>query len=141
MNLGKPGAPKPPVEGTLKAVGELVSASMQRQEYGWIDVEELAHMLERGEHVTVVDCRDAATYAFGHIEGAVNVPYRRFMDSHSDIPGGGVIVAACYVGMYSRAAAQKLATTGRGPTFSLKGGMQAWIDAEKPLVADVPPID
>jgi|GEM_PF-1596609 len=133
-------APKPPTEGTLKAIGELLAASMQKREYEWLTAEELKKLLETGENITVVDCRDAASFAFGHVPGALNVPYRTYMEHAHTVPRGGVVVTACYVGMYGRAAAQKLAKSGHDTVLSLKGGMQAWIDAGYPLDCDEPPI-
>jgi len=128
--------PKPPTEGTMKAIGELIAASMQRRQYEFITADELQALIDAGEGVTVVDCRDAATFAFGHIDGALNVPYRAFMETANRVPKGGLVVTACYVGMYSRAAAQKLARSGHERVVSLKDGMQGWIDAGRPTVSD-----
>lgn len=127
-------APKPPTEGSLKAMGELAAALMQKRQYDPITVEELKAALDAGEDITMVDCRDAATFAFGHIDGAINVPYRHFMEQVDRVPrGNGTVVTGCYVGFYSRAAAQKLAKVGHQRVLSLKGGVQSWIDAGYPV--------
>jgi len=56
----------------------------------------------------------------------MNLPYDKFMLNFSVIPSDGVVVAVCYVGMFSRVAAQKLCDSGYSRVFSLAGGMKRW---------------
>lgn len=124
---------RPPMAGTMKALGELALAAVQPRAYQFLSVEELRALLASSEAPTVVDCRAESDFAAGHIAGAVNVPYRSFMKSHEAVPRGAAVVAVCYVGMYSRAAAQKLARSGHGKVFSLLGGMEAWMSSAGPV--------
>ncbi|MCG8338165.1 MAG: rhodanese-like domain-containing protein [Proteobacteria bacterium] len=127
--------PRPPFKGTFKAIVELMAALLQRKKYRLITKKELKQLLKSNDGITVVDCRDPKTYAIaGHIEGAVNLPYTEFMKNVDNIPTGKPVVAVCYIGAYSRAAAQKLANSGYRPVMSLLGGMEGWIDADYPVV-------
>lgn len=124
---------RPPMAGTMKALGELAIAAVQPRAYQFLTVEELRALLASGEAPTIVDCRAEADYAAGHIAGAMNVPYRSFMKRHEAVPRGSPVVTVCYVGMYSRAAAQKLARSGHAKVFSLLGGMEAWVSSSGPV--------
>jgi rhodanese-related sulfurtransferase len=122
-------AKKPPFEGTFKALGELVVASLRSRGYSSITVAELRARLDVAEPLTIVDCRAATDFAEGHIPGALNVSYRTFMDEWECIPRGLPIVTLCYVGMYSRAASQRLVQGGHTTVLNLVGGMRAWYAA------------
>jgi rhodanese-related sulfurtransferase len=41
-----------------------------------ISCEELHGLMERGEKLTLIDCRDNASFKGGHIPGAINIPVR-----------------------------------------------------------------
>lgn len=126
--------PAPPWTGALKALRELIVASMQRRKYECISPEVLRRHIETGQPLTVVDCRDSKTFAaVGHIPGAINVPHDTFMKTCRRVPINNPIVAVCYKGYYSRAAAQKLGVNGHAPAWSLSGGMEAWIVAGYPI--------
>lgn len=112
--------------GRLKALGEIVRASLKARAYQPITVAELRQRIDSGSPLTIVDCRTPREFADGHIDGALNVSYRVFMDRHAEIPTDRPIVTVCYVGIYSRAAAQKLAESGHCQIHSLIGGMKAW---------------
>lgn len=129
--------PRPPFKGTFKAMTELIAALLQRKKYRLITRKELIQLTDTNEDLIVVDCRDPKTFAIaGHIDGAINLPYTEFMKNYKSIPPGKPVVAVCYVGAYSRAAAQKLANYGHRPVMSLLGGMEGWIDADYPVVAN-----
>ncbi len=119
---------------TVRAMGEFVTAHCQRRRYERIDCNALKSLLHHEPSLTVVDCRDPEDYADGHIAGAVNMPFQTFMKRCSETPKAGKTVAVCYVGMYSRAAAQALCTKGYGVVYSLDGGMDAWMQADEPVI-------
>lgn len=120
---------EPRREGTLKALGEIVRASLKARAYQHITVAELRQRIDSGQALTIVDCRTPREFADGHLDGALNISYRVFMDRYAEIPTDRPIVMVCYVGMYSRAAAQKLAESVRCEVHSLSGGMKAWDSA------------
>lgn len=129
-------AKKPPLEGTFKAIGELVVASLRPRGYTPITVAELRARLDAAEALTIIDCRAPADFAEGHLPGAINVSYRTFMDEWERIPRALPVVTLCYVGMYSRAAAQRLAQGGHTAVMHLVGGIKAWEAAFGPLDPD-----
>lgn len=98
--------------GTIKALGEVVAASLRARAFIDITPADLRGRLDAGELLTIVDCRAPRDFAEGHLPDAINVSYRTFMDDWHRVPAGRPIVTMCYVGMYSRAAAQRLARGG-----------------------------
>ena len=65
-----------------------------RTTVGRISAEDLRARVNRGE-VTVVDVRDAASFAAGHIPGAIHVPFASVESQLSQIPRGKDIVTYC----------------------------------------------
>lgn len=59
-----------------------------------ISVEDLKAKYDRGE-VTVIDVRDAASYAAGHIAGALSLPMATVQAQIESLPKGKPIVAYC----------------------------------------------
>lgn len=117
----------PPTKGAFKAIRELLAALSQRRAHAFISPQELRTALDSPQPPIVVDCRDAESFADGHIPGAINLPYLDFMRAYVRVPKAAPVVAVCYVGAYSRAAAQKLGRSGYAEVASLVGGMDAWI--------------
>ena len=104
---------------------DAIVASVLRK-YGILSVEKLKKMIDCGKCVTIVDCRSSDMFESAHIPGAMSLPYDKFMLNFSSIPSDGVVVTVCYVGMFSRVAAQKLCDSGYLKVFSLAGGMKRW---------------
>jgi len=81
--------------------------------------------LQKGE-VTIIDIRDAQSYANGHIENSIlinNQIVEQFIaDSDFTIP----LVVCCYHGNSSQGAAQYLFDQGFKEVYSLDGGYQQW---------------
>lgn len=97
-----------PIKGAMRATGEFIAASMQAKEYKGITAEDLKQLIESGHPVTVIDCRDVASFGVGHITGAINIHYREFMERWREVPNGAPVITACYFGLYSRAAARQV---------------------------------
>ena len=121
---------------TVKALGEFLATSLQRKRYERVQINDLRALLSSNKSISIVDCRDAEDYADGHIPGAVNIPFQEFMKTYTKAPKADAVVTVCYVGMYSRAAAQKLSQNGYGIVSSLDGGMDAWLKAKGPTTTD-----
>lgn len=113
---------------------DLVAAA--RAEIAEIDGGKLLALQARG--VPVVDVREPAEYAAGHIEGAVNIPRGVLefeIDGHPAVNGETnpalahrerPVVLYCRSGGRSALAAQALARLGFMRPLSLQGGFNAW---------------
>jgi|SRR5215212_633157 len=77
----------PPLSATR--AGEETTASVPR-----IAVEDLREQMKTGA-VTVIDVRDDAAFAAGHIPGAVHIPFARIEGEMSALPKGKPIVTYC----------------------------------------------
>jgi rhodanese-related sulfurtransferase len=81
---------------------------------------------------TVVDVREPAEFAAGHIVGAVNIPLDRL---RPDALPPGQILTACSTGRRATRAAEMLDRAGI-PAFVIAGGTKAWAAARLPVVRD-----
>lgn len=125
----------------MKTVQDLVNAAKTRIRE--IDQDELAVLQARG--TPLIDVREPADFAAGHIPGAVNIP-RGVLEfevdghpalncvrdpalSHRDLP----VVLNCRSGARSALAAAALKDLGFDQPLSLAGGMIGWLAAGKPV--------
>ncbi len=87
---------------------------------------ELHSMIERGEHVNIIDVRNEEDYRKGHIPGAINVPKERW-DSFENLSRDRTNVVYCYSQQCHLAAnACKLFAERGFPVMELEGGFNAW---------------
>jgi len=84
----------------------------------------------------IVSVRSAEHYALGHIEGAINIPWRSIADDASlaMLPTDQQIVVYCYTGHTGQVAATLLRTFGYD-VVNLKFGMMGWSDNPEVVVA------
>lgn len=94
---------------------------------------EIVTLINQG--ATVIDVREPAEYAKGHIGDALGIPLDT-LDKHlnklaenKDKP----IIVACNMGSRSPAACKKLTQQGFKTVYTLKGGMQAWEEENFPI--------
>lgn len=109
--------------------------------------EELAAALESGTDVRVVDIRDPASFASGHIPDSENVPFQELPQRVETLSDAEHIVTVCPHGQSSVQAA-RLISSYEGCTDarveSMAGGLEAWGDrydlerAESDDAADPP---
>lgn len=84
----------------------------------------------------VIDVRDPAEFAKGHIEGAraislVRVKEKLFeLEPHKNSP----ILVYCQQGTHSKEACKQLAAAGFTKVYYLEGGIITWQDQKLPLV-------
>jgi rhodanese-related sulfurtransferase len=86
----------------------------------------------------IVDVREPAEYAAGHLPGAVNIPRGVLefkIDSHPDFQGQqqAVIVVYCQTGGRSALATQALNQLGYSNAASMAGGFKAWSELGLPI--------
>lgn len=97
-----------------------------------ISVHELKHRAERSE-VAVLDVRQPAEWAAGHIEGATFVTGAELPARSGDVPDAPVVATVCGSGYRSSVASSLLAAEGR-TVVNVLGGMAAWDNAGYPTV-------
>lgn len=97
-----------------------------------ITVEELRVATERGE-IGVLDVRQPAEWAAGHIEGASFVTGAEVPSRLDDIPAGEPVAVVCGSGYRSAVIASFLRAHGLGGARSVSGGMTAWTAAGLPV--------
>ncbi|MFC3039399.1 sulfurtransferase TusA family protein [Virgibacillus xinjiangensis] len=90
------------------------------------DLEELRSKLDGDEDITVLDVREPAEYAFGHIPGAVNIPLGELEGRMEELDKDKDIHVICRTGSRSDLAAQKLAEKGFGKVTNVIPGMSKW---------------
>jgi rhodanese-related sulfurtransferase len=73
-----------------------------------------------------VDVREPDEFAAGHIEGAIHVPLGSLADRVREIPDNRPVIVYCAAGNRAASALSLLERTGRGPLFSIDGGIDAW---------------
>ncbi|MFN2519858.1 MAG: rhodanese-like domain-containing protein [Candidatus Limnocylindria bacterium] len=83
----------------------------------------------------LLDVREDAEWAAGHIEGAQHIPLGQLGARLGEVPPGVTVVAVCRTGHRSDFAAGGLRRLGRD-ALNLDGGVAAWQRAGLPLVGD-----
>lgn len=85
---------------------------------------------------SIIDIRQPEHYSAGHVEGAINIPFRTIaeMQNLKKLSPNKEIVVICYDGHASSQAARLLNQLGYHATV-LKDGMSAWIADEKVIGA------
>ncbi|MBO8170845.1 MAG: sulfurtransferase TusA family protein [Bacillaceae bacterium] len=90
-----------------------------------ISNEELERKLDDPE-VQIVDVREPAEYAFGHIPGARSIPLGELEEKISEIDPGKEVYVVCQTGNRSDLACQILTEKGFDKTFNVTPGMSKW---------------
>ena len=93
-----------------------------------------ATRLINDSHAVVIEVRDAAEFATGHLPGARNIPLAEFAGRGTELPAGKPVLVCCASGTRSGSAAGQLRKAGRDQVFSLAGGLQAWRQAGLPVI-------
>lgn len=96
-----------------------------------IDVHELRGRLDE---LVVIDVRQPAEWAAGHIDKAIFVTGAQLPERVSELPDGPLAVV-CGSGYRSSAAASFLAASGRAQVVNVIGGMAAWKAAGYPTTS------
>ncbi len=94
-----------------------------------------ATLLINREDALVLDVRDPAEFAGGHIPEAKNVPLAKLGERISELAQykDRPIVVVCASGMRSATACNQLAKAGFTQVKNLDGGMGRWSEANLPL--------
>ena len=81
---------------------------------------------EEWPKMMVIDARDAAQFAKGHIPGAVNMDWRQVLAKRNTIPKNRPVLIYCNTGSLSAQAGFALRVAGWDNVKILQGGMQEW---------------
>ncbi|WP_076542053.1 thiosulfate sulfurtransferase GlpE [Shewanella sp. UCD-KL21] len=94
-----------------------------------LSINELIHMQEDASDVQIVDIRDAASFAAGHIKNSVHLTNENISHFMADADMDKPLVVVCYHGVSSQGAAGYLIEQGFDDVYSLDGGYTAWSTA------------
>ncbi len=82
----------------------------------------------------ILDVREPAEYAAGHLANSRNIPTAEIDKRAAELPAGKAVVVVCASGSRSARAASALRKAGRADVFCLDGGLSAWQQAGLPVV-------
>lgn len=96
---------------------------------GEISPEEVEELLQSDDHPRIVDIRQPASFARGHIPGSENIPFNQLASKVATLEGADHIVTVCPHGQASVQAARLIksyAGTSDARVDSMAGGLTAW---------------
>lgn len=85
-------------------------------------------------HAIVLDVREPAEFAAGHLPNARNIPIAELDKRAGELAAGKPVLVCCASGSRSGRAAAVLRKAGHEQVFNLAGGIQAWRQAGLPVV-------
>ncbi len=114
----------------------LMYTELQRKARGMSTVEPQAAVKLINSDAVVIDVRSAEAFARGHIVNAKNVPFEDLSANKDKITkyAKKPIIAVCDAGMTSGKVVDSLRKSGLENVYGLKGGINAWTQANLPLV-------
>ncbi len=114
----------------------LVYTELQRKARGLTNVEPQEAVKLINADAVVIDLRSAEAFARGHIVNARNVPFEDLPANKDKITryAKKPIVTVCEAGLTSRKVVDSLRKSGIENVYGLKGGINAWTQANLPLV-------
>src|SRR5262249_22934982 len=93
-------------------------------------------LARKTQQFLVVDVRTDSEFAAGHIAGAKHIPLDNLLKRLAEIPKNRSLAVTCGAGNRASIALSLLQREGYQDLCSLKGGMQAWMQAQLPTVED-----
>lgn len=106
--------------------GALLWPNLQRRG-GKVTTLQATQMINQGKAV-IVDVREPAAFASGHLRDAKNIPLKELSNrvSELDKAKSKAVIAVCQSGAQSARAAAQLKKAGFNEAVSLDGGVAAW---------------
>lgn len=86
---------------------------------------ELSQWLQAGE-AFIIDVREPAEFAGGHIQGSVNLPLARLAQADLGLAAGRRLVLVCATGRRSGMGCATLADAAGDNLYTLEGGLSGW---------------
>lgn len=114
----------------------LIFTELRRKARGLTNVDPQDAVRLINSDAVVIDLRSAEAFARGHIVNAKNIPFDELQANHDKITkyAKKPIVAVCDAGMTSGKVVESLRKSGVDNVYGLKGGINAWTQANLPLV-------
>jgi thiosulfate sulfurtransferase len=96
-----------------------------------ISVERAMKMMSEQDLVQIVDIRDDQSFLAGHIPDSFQLHGANIDEFMASANPEAPLLVVCYHGISSQSAAAYLAEQGFRDTYSLDGGFEAWLSAQK----------
>ncbi len=114
----------------------LVFTELQRKARGMTNIEPQDAVKLINSDAVVIDLRNAEAFARGHIVNAKNIPFDELQANKDKIAkyAKKAIIAVCDAGMTSGKVVDSMRKSGVENVYGLKGGINAWTQANLPLV-------
>lgn len=113
--------------------GMLLWPAIARQRAG-ASLDTLAATRLMNDGAVVLDVRENAEFAGGHLPNAKNIPTVDLEKRVGELPAGKALLVVCATGQRAGRAAAVLRKAGRDQVFCLDGGLGAWRQAGLPVV-------
>ncbi len=118
----------------MKSPLELVAEA--KAEIKEVSLEQAQEVCEQAD--VIIDVREPAEYAVGHLPNAINIPRGvlefKLGEVVDDCNANSNIVLYCKTSGRSALATQSLMKLGYNNVHSILGGFDAWVEAGKPVV-------
>jgi rhodanese-related sulfurtransferase len=119
------------IEATNRGLADLPWAMLTTNQPGReVGVDDLA---ARPPDAVLLDVREPAEYAHGHVPGAINLPQADLATRLAEVPRDRPVNLICQTGIRSLRAAQFQRQVGFEQVASVAGGTEAWQAAGQPL--------
>jgi len=115
----------------------VVFTELQRKARGVTSIEPQEAVKLINADAVVIDLRSADAFARGHIVGAKNIPHDELDEGMSKLERfkSKPMVTVCDAGMTSTRLVNTLRKAGADNVYGLRGGINAWTQANLPLVS------
>jgi rhodanese-related sulfurtransferase len=113
--------------------GALLMPILQRRGQK-VSLLQATQLINQGKTV-IVDVRDAAEFATGHIRDSKNIPLNELSQRINELDKfkSKSVIVLCQSGVRSSKAAMQLKKAGFNEVFSLNGGLAAWLAQGLPI--------
>ena len=82
----------------------------------------------------VLDVREPAEFAAGHVVNSRNIPTGELERRAAELPANKAVIVVCASGTRSARAASVVRKAGRADVFCLDGGLSGWQQAGLPVI-------
>lgn len=103
-----------------------VTEAEERKFPNVVSNEQLATLLDGKQEIVLLDVREEAEYAFGHIPSAQSMPLNTVEEQLEQLDKESAVYVVCRTGNRSDFAAKKLADAGFKNIFNVVPGMSEW---------------